>query len=70
MSDVGSFLKIFVTGFAIFGGGFFVNSWIAEGESGAKNAASNGPSCPSPLKLGHYFVPVRGDYDGSETSFR
>ena len=26
--------------------------------------------CPSPLKLGHYFVPVRGDYDGTETSFR
>ena len=26
--------------------------------------------CPSSLKLGHYFVPVRGDYDGSETLFR
>ena len=26
--------------------------------------------CPSPLKLGHYFVPDRGDFDGSETTFR
>ena len=26
--------------------------------------------CPSPLKLGHYFDPVRGDYDSTETSFR
>jgi hypothetical protein len=29
-----------------------------------------GGECPSRLKLGDYFVPVRGDYDGSETSFR
>ena len=27
-------------------------------------------TCPSPLKLGHYFVPDRGDFDGSETTFR
>ena len=26
--------------------------------------------CPSPLKLGHYFVPDRGDFDVSETTFR
>ena len=29
-----------------------------------------GLGCPSPLKLGHYFVPDRGDFDGSETTFR
>ena len=36
----------------------------------SRAATTDEVKCPSPLKLGHYFVPVRGDYDGSETSFR